>query len=365
MTVPTSLTWAEVHAARARRHLLCGTADLVPPPGSAVAGRLAGIQAQVESTAGLCLSARFPRASATQVTQSLAAPGLARLWAMRGTLHLVPTSDVHRYAAALGDSVAAAQRRLWPRYGVPADAEQAVNAALVEALDDGPLPRAALATRVGMRLGPAYTRLLSHPWGIGLKPAVARGLIATEGAGRTLTLRLPAPAVAAAVGTVDRQVAQAWLAGLYLAANVAGTAASFAAWAGLPRGQARAGLAAATDRRVRIGGFDHALCWKIEDADAGPAEVRLVPAFDPFVLAVADKAGWTTTGGAIDRIFRAGGWVSAVVLRAGAPVGVWELSKGRRRSVVLDVFDRLDRQATAQLTAESGRVEEYIAAAGT
>jgi len=196
---------------------------------------------------------------------------------------------------------------------------------------------------------------------VGLKPAVARGLVATGRDGRTLKLRLPAPEVAAAVGTVDRDTAQAWLAGRYLAANVAGTAASFAVWAGLPRGQARAALAAASDARVRIGGVEHAVCRQVGDADHGPAQVRLVPAFDPFTLAVADKAGWTGAG-ATGRIFRTGGWVSALVLHAGVPVGVWELSRHRRRRVVAELFDRLDRAATAQLAAECARVEDHIAA---
>lgn len=109
MTVPMSLTRAQAHAARARRHLLSGTADLVPPPAGVVASRLAGIQAQVESTAGLCLAAP---PSQRHTDRGIAGrPWSGPLWAMCGMLRLVATSDVHRQPAAGSRQPAARNRR--------------------------------------------------------------------------------------------------------------------------------------------------------------------------------------------------------------------------------------------------------------
>lgn len=352
-------TWDDVHAARAARHLLAGAGS---GPGRAVtvAQRTAGIQAQVDSSAVLCVAARSPGATPGQIADDIDGPQLSRVWAMRGTLHLVPTRDLHRYAAAVGDSVAAEQTRLWPRRGVPAAAEDAVNEAIVAAVAAGPLPRHDLAERVGAQLGPAYAELLAHPWGVGLKPAVARGLVALHGGGSSLRLGLPDPRVRAELGTVSTEDAQAWLAGAYLDANVVGSRASFGAWAGINRRAAAAALDAAADGTLTLDGVGYASRgW---DGSAGPEPtVRLVPAFDPFTLAVQDKAGWG--GGLLTaEIYRAGGWVSAVVLHGGQPVGVWKVRPGKRAAVSVEMSGALNGRAARELAAETGRVEEFLAA---
>jgi Winged helix DNA-binding domain len=367
VTGSAAITWADVHSVRMIRHLLAPAAGAAPVPADpvAVADRVAGLQAQVDGTPALSVLARDHGvdggAAPARLRRHRGWLTLVRVWAMRGTVHLVPDSDVHLYAAALGDSIAAGQTRLWPRHGVPADAEDKLTDAMREALADGPLHRRSLAQRVGDRLGDAYRVLLEHPWGIGLKPAVARGLLRLDGSGPGLVISLPDERAAARIGTVAAADAQCWLAGRYLAANVVGSGPSFAGWAGLPAAAARAAIGAAADGGVRIGGRRYATVGALEPT-ADPGAVALVPSFDPYTLAVADKDGFCPPG-TRKLVYRTGGWVSATIVLAGVPAGVWKLTGQRTRRVTTAPFTALDPATTRAVADHAARIESYLAAA--
>jgi hypothetical protein len=346
-------TWADLHATRAARHWLSGPDPKSLPSTGQTAARLCGIQAQVASTATICMGARHRRAPAKAVLAAVNDGSAVRMWAMRDTLHLIAAEETHWYAAAIADSVAARETRLWPKNGVPADAEERLNAALFEALRDGALSRAALAERVGEACGPEYRRLLEHPWGIALKPAVARGLVEMRGAGANVTFQLPARAL---IGH-ERSEAQQWLASCFLDANVIATPASFATWSGLSRREARAALDATASDVLDLDGVTYAMRGPLRRAGES-SDVRLVPAFDPYTLAVPDKAAWCRTADSA-LIWRRGGWISAVVLRCGMPVGVWSVTT--KRTVAVTPFTGLSTADKAAVAAESRRVDELYA----
>src|SRR5437879_1494226 len=83
-----------------------------------VAERLAGIQAQVASAAELAVAVRGgPFGAMTD-------PGLVKTWAMRGTLHLLPSDTAGAYLALVG-TVRNWEKPGWQKtFGAtPADAE--------------------------------------------------------------------------------------------------------------------------------------------------------------------------------------------------------------------------------------------------
>jgi hypothetical protein len=380
VTGSAATTWAEVHAVRMARHLLAPAATRAVPvvvavDPVAVADRVVGLQAQVDGVPALSVLARGHGAADGAADGAARArprrhdsrhgnwSKLARMWAMRGTVHLVPESDVHLYAAALGGSVAAGQTRLWPRHGVPADAEDKLAEAMLAALADGPLHRRSLAQRVGAGLGDAYRVLLEHPWGIGLKPAVARGLLRLDGSGPNLVISLPDERAAARIGTVAAADAQRWLAGKYLAANVVGSPSSFAGWAGLPAAAARAAIEAAAEGGVQIGGRRYATAGALEPA-ADPGAVALLPSFDPYTLAVVDKDGFCPPG-TQKLVYRTGGWVSATIVRAGLPAGVWKLTGQRTKRVAAEAFAPLDAATTRAVADQATRIESHLAGTAT
>ena len=77
----------------------------------------------------------------------------------------------------------------------------------------------------------------------------------------------------------------------------------------------------------------------------GPAEgVRLLPAFDQYVIAATKQAEHFLPGDFRDRIYRPQGWISPVLLVDGVMAGVWRHErKGRRLVVEVEPFGRLPR----------------------
>src|SRR5438270_2675314 len=142
------LTWSQVAAWRARRHHL----DKRAAAGSmlAVASRLCGLHAQVLSSAVLSLWARvedFPR---TAVQHALWEDRtLIKTWAMRGTLHLLPTSELPLWHAALGTSRRYRTPGLCRRFGLTLDELDALTQAIGAALDGCVMTRDELARKVG------------------------------------------------------------------------------------------------------------------------------------------------------------------------------------------------------------------------
>lgn len=348
---PQSLEPDAVHRIRADRHLLSERSEKMAP--AAIAQRVCGLQAQVASTPGLAL---LPRTSVEVDSVRAAVDGreLALTWAMRGTLHLIPRIDVHRYAAAVGSRIAAQETRLWPRHDVAADDEDRVNGGILRALCDGPLERGKLAERVGADLGPEVGELLRHPWGIGLKPAVAQGLVSVLSRGPSMRLSLPE----AANPAIEESEAQRWLAGRYLAANVIGDAATFATWSGLTRSSARAALDAVAERTIKM---RDSIWYTAGDlTDPGPTStVRLLPVFDPFTLSVADRDGFCPGDSAA--IWRKGGWVSAVILQDGRSLGTWKATRSKAGVRITYMwFDPRNASRQESLGAHEARVAAML-----
>lgn len=82
------VTWSQARAWRLRQHLFdrrsLDARDVVD-----IATRLCGIHAQVRSAAELAVMVRQPRPDAEQVRDALTDRRLIRVWAMRGTLHVL------------------------------------------------------------------------------------------------------------------------------------------------------------------------------------------------------------------------------------------------------------------------------------
>ena len=97
---PPRLTWDQALAWRLARHRLVGRA--APADLIRLVGELAGVHAQVKSSAELSLWARIDGLDRAAVERALWTDRtLVKLWAMRGTLHLLPADDLDVWLAAL------------------------------------------------------------------------------------------------------------------------------------------------------------------------------------------------------------------------------------------------------------------------
>src|SRR5260370_25783953 len=170
------LTWSRVAAWRVRQHHL----NQRMPDGSrlAVASRLCGLHAQVLSSALLTLWARVEGLDRQAVQRALWEDRpLVKTWAMRGTLHLLPTADLPLWHAALSTSHRYRKAGLWRRFGLTLKELDRLTEAIGTALDGCVITREELAQKVGQitRSKKFAAKLAYGSWGTILKPAAMTG----------------------------------------------------------------------------------------------------------------------------------------------------------------------------------------------
>src|SRR5579871_2748412 len=135
------VTWARAAAWRMWRHHLVERA----PAGSMlqVAGRVCGLHAQVLSSAELTAWARVENLHRDAVRRALWKDRtLVKTWAMRGTLHLLPSKEFPLWAAALGTSRRYLRPAAWQNYfGITLEELEQLTVAIGQALDGRILAR--------------------------------------------------------------------------------------------------------------------------------------------------------------------------------------------------------------------------------
>jgi len=339
---------AQLRRRRAAAQLLSAGSDRA-------VSHLLAVQAQDLRAARLALRARGAASAASDVDAALNDRTLVVAWLMRGTLHLVACEDLGWLLALTGDQNAATIRRRLGELRVgERDAERAVTVIERSLADEGPLPRPALAARLGaaglLSEGQAVPHLLAL--------AAGRGLIVLGPVvGREHAFALAHDWLGAGGRAPDGDTALAELARRYLRGHGPATPADLATWSGLGLRDARAGLAAIAGELEHDGEL-----VDLARRPEPPARVppRLLGAFDPYLL------GWKDRSFAVDpararRVHPGGGIVRATAIAAGRAVGTWTMPGGR---VVLEPFAPLPRTVEGALRREARAVERFLGGSG-
>jgi hypothetical protein len=353
------LAWEQALAWRMRRqHLVerAGRRQLLR-----VVGDIGGLHAQVLSSAELSLWARVDGLPRDAVENALwKRRTLVKLWAMRGTLHLLPARELGMWLSALGTITNRGMT------GYPEIDE--LSEAIGKALDGRILTREELAAEVGRATGSAtFAEWIGFSWGSYLKPACFRGRLcfaASEDSRARFTS--PASWLGRPVDQPPPEDGLRELARRFLAAYGPATKDDLALWTGFARVRCRTTLAALGDEAVEV------------DVDGSPALVlardlrgiastqptdtaRLLPAFDQWTVGATRRHPAFLDSRQHARIYRPQGWISPVLLVNGRMVGVWRHErKGGRLHVELEPFGRLPVWARAQLAAEAERLAEFF-----
>ena len=220
------LGWEEARALRLERHQLHRRA----PRGRElrIAGRICGLHAQLLSSAALSLWARVEGTSLEAFQRALWRDRtLVKIWAMRGTLHLLPARDLPIYLGALG-TYRHYLGQGWVKYfGVTREEIELVIETVGEVLRGRALTRDQLADAVVERTGSKKLGVvLRQGWGVLLKPAAYRGqLCFAEGEGARVRFTHPGP-----VRQLAPPKALAEVARRYLGAYGPATRDDFALW---------------------------------------------------------------------------------------------------------------------------------------
>jgi hypothetical protein len=355
------LTWKQALAWRMERHRLVDRAtpsDLVR-----VAGEICGLHAQLMSSAELSLWARIDGLERDAVQEALwKQRALVKLWAMRGTLHLLPATELGVWVSALGT---------YTNRGMTGHPEiDVLTEAVGRALDGRFLTREELALAVEEITGePKFGEYVRFSWGSYLKPASFRGrLCFAPGKDGRVTLTTPATWLPGGVDKPDPEDALREVTRRFLAAYAPLTAADLALWwggFGPARGARMLAALGADAIEVEIeGGRAWVSARDVREiASAEPRNTaRLLPAFDPWVVGASRRAPALLEPAQRARVYRAQGWISPVVLVNGRMLGVWKHArKGRRRLIVeIEPFGRLPAWARAQLEDEARRLADFL-----
>ncbi|HLO28577.1 MAG TPA: crosslink repair DNA glycosylase YcaQ family protein, partial [Anaerolineales bacterium] len=140
--------------------------------------RMGGIQAQVMSAAELAISARVEGLSPGDIRTALWQDRtLVKTWAMRGTLYLLPASELPLYVAARSETGDWLPRNYFAYYGISQAQYEAFVAAVPQILGNEPMTREQLATAVAQHISSPALRdlVMAKGWGTPLKPSAWRG----------------------------------------------------------------------------------------------------------------------------------------------------------------------------------------------
>jgi hypothetical protein len=368
------LTWSQVAAWRVRRHHL----DRRAPAGSmlAVAGRILGLHAQVLSCAELTAWARVEKLKREAVQRALWHDRtLVKTWAMRGTLHLLPTAEYPLWHAALAVNPRYLRPRAWQNYfGITMAELEHLTETIGAALDGRVLTREELVAEVGRLSGSAAfaSKLAASSWGTILKPAAFTGrLCFGPSVGQRVQFTHPYTWLAAAGLPVDAQTATADITRRYLTAYGPATYRDLARWwGGGGIVGAKRWIAALGDeaREVEVEGTR---AWMLA-ADArklrqlAPLQksVRLLPGFDQYVVVASCHAEHLLPAGLRTRVYRPQGWISPVLLVNGRMEGTWRHAiKNGRVEVVIEPFGRVAAWVRRGAGEEAERLAAFLGGA--
>ncbi len=398
------MTHEQIAAFRLSRQQLAGRPRATI---EAICRAVCGIQAQVMSSAELELWTRNRAIRRADVAAALwTRRSLVKTSAMRQTLHLLAAHDLPLYISALKRSRSAAAARLLSRLKVTPEEAAQMQRTILEALADGPATQQALVQHAQKKASKHLRAWLKFAWSA-FRPSIVEGLICygpPRGSEVTLVRTDLWLGKQPAVAEDD---AKRELLRRFLGAYGPGTVRDFVKWSGIPMSEAKpvwdtvsaemtgvtidpplpgARHVPGTDRARRrpkianreTGNADDRVgarhvpgtagrAWilkrdmpALKAAVADPEAVRLLPAFDVYLLAHSAKDHLVEPT-FYKRVYRNQGWLSPVVLRGGRIIGVWFL-RSTAGSQIVDVepFAPLTRAVKTRIEEEVGALSEFL-----
>lgn len=330
-----------------------------------------GLHAQVLSSADLAAWARVadlePDALATALWEERS---LVKSWAMRGTIHLLPARDYGLWLGGLGTYRHYLQPAWSRAFGITPEDLDRVVAAVAEALDGRCLTRQELAAEVESRTGSGgLGRKLADSWGATLKPATYRGVLCFgPSRGRNVTFARPDRWLGDGLEAVPGDQAMSEIVRRFLAVNGPASREELARWWAMSPAEAGRRLRALGAEVTEVDVEGRPLWMLVADlaeaeAAEAPGAVRLLPAFDQYVVSCTKSARHLLPGPFRDRIYRAQGWLSPVLLVDGLMAGTWQHErKGEALVVTIEPFVELEAWAIQAAEAEAAALGVFLGA---
>lgn len=358
---PSSLEIARFRLAR--HHLL----DSASPDPVTICRNVCGAQAQIMSAAYLQLWARNHSLNRTEIEDALwKKKTLIKTHLMRQTLHLIPTDEFPLYIAALKSSRVADALRIMARFRITREEAEDLTGLIMKALASAPLGRADIGAAVRPKVSRRVREWMGRVWSI-VRVPMAEGLVC-YGPGEDNEVKLVrVDQWIKQQKPVEERAARASLLRRYLSAYGPATLQDFAKWAGLSMVLVSPLAPELRDELVELEIAGTKCLLLKQDRSAVTRHtvsgcVRLLPLFDPFLLAHAAKDHLIARSH-YKRVWRNQGWVSAVVLVDGEIAGTWvHALRGSRVVVTVEGFKKLPLRVRSSIEQEAASLAAFMKA---
>lgn len=331
-----------------------------------VVSDVCGVQAQVLSSAALAIWARVDGITIQDVQDTLwKHRSLVKTWCMRGTLHLLASTDLPTYVAARKATQVIKEDWLTPEVDI--DTRKTIVSTIQEALDGKTLTREQLAEEVVRRLG-LSGRMRKHMlsgWGNLLHPAAERGYLCfgpSEGSRVTFVRpdqwigKLNEPSGREAWRTLLRRFF-----GTYGPANHS----DVGHWWGLRPDKAKGVMEHVVDELEEVD-FEGEKRWVLrKDAEqiasaARVESVRLLPSWDVYVMFYHPRELFVSKTHR-ERVFTKLRGNRPVLLIDGSAAGVWEQErKDEIAEITVSPFGHLTPDQKRQVVEEAARLGSFL-----
>src|SRR5262249_21244820 len=337
---------------------------------------ICGAQAQMMTPAYLQLWTRNHGLTRAEVEDALwKHRTLVRTSLMRQTIHLIPADEFCIYIPALKSCRTAGALRVMARCGIAREEAAELTDLILEILSSGPLGRTAIYTAVRPRVSKRVRAYMDKVWSI-VRVPVAEGLIChgPGDAGETTFIRVDQwltrdQGLKKQAEQLAEDEARRKLLLKYLGAYGPASLTDYAHWAGLPMAQVKPLRELVADEVVEINvDGNNCLLLRLDlkalrtaQADRGPDSVRLLPHFDPYLLAHRAK-DHLLSARHYKLVYRNQGWISPVVLVNGSIAGTWSYERQATRTLIkIEPFQRLSRDVRGAVIKEAEGVAAFFA----
>lgn len=334
-----------------------------------VVGDICGVHAQLPSSAEMALWTRVKGLVKEDIAQALWRDRiLVKTWCMRGTSHLLMSTDIPIFVGGLLRHSLHRERSWIRKYGITNDEIEDMVRTIVDVLDDDVLTRKELTKRVVATMGEKARPWIAHSWGGAIKLACLRGdVVFGPSQGQEVTFvkqRTWLPRIM----DLSTEEAENLLLLRYLHSYGPAEITDFAYWAGMTVSDARSIKERVVDEilNIEVSGKIRLLLHKDlreikkQRADGfNEEDVRLLPSFDVYMLAHKDKSDL------VDKrfyklVYRKAGWLSPVILVNGKAIGVWtHKRKGEHLHLKIEPFNKISKNKKRQIDAESDRLAHF------
>lgn len=322
------------------------------------------MQAQDTFAESLAVRVRAEDVTASDVEKARAEErSVIRTWAMRGTLHLLPSEDVRWILRLVGPTMVRKFRRRHQELGLTPEVYDRAVGVMREALGEhGALTRRQIAERWAEHGLPGEGQGVPHL----LCRASLEGLICfgpTIG-GKATHVLLDSWLDGAGSDPAD---AGAELVRRYVSAYAPTTPEDFGVWSGLPAGEARRAFDLVADELLKID-VEGTPMW-MPQKDAGILDqaisdersaIKMLGAFDPYLLGYRTR-DLGVGPELLKRVHPGGGIIRPTILVDGRAVATWTRKRsGRKLSITVSPFVSLSGDIQAIIDREVGDIGRFL-----